>query len=116
MTDDELDRALLALPLAEPPGGLRARILAATVQQPPAALAPWEIWAIGTLLALGVWLAWRIVAGNAPAQIAAAFALLRAGGGLDPLTAMWLAVGGSAAYWISRLTLMPRPPVPTYNR
>ena len=31
MTDDELDRALFALPLEEPPADLRARILAATV-------------------------------------------------------------------------------------
>ena len=31
MTDDELERALAALPLEEPPADLHARILAATV-------------------------------------------------------------------------------------
>ena len=34
MTDDDLDRALFALPLEEPPADLHGRILAATVLRP----------------------------------------------------------------------------------
>ena len=56
---DDLDRALMALPLAEPPAGLRDSILASTVYAPPApslALRTWEIVVVGTLLAIGAWL------------------------------------------------------------
>jgi hypothetical protein len=65
MTDDELERALFALPLEEPPAGLRDRILAATVARPRLTFRAWEIWLIGTLVALMVWLT-VLVATSAP--------------------------------------------------
>lgn len=116
MTDDELDRALFALPLEEPPAELRERVLAATVLKTESAFAPWETWAIGTLLALAVWLLCLVSTGVGSEPVVAGLAALRASGLFDPATWLWLAVGGSATYWISRLILMPQPPAPTYNR
>ncbi len=43
MTDDELDRALFALPLEEPPADLHGRILAATVLRPAPTFRVWEL-------------------------------------------------------------------------
>jgi len=55
---DDLDRALFALPLEEPPAGLRRSILRGTIGA-RAAFAPqfsqWEIIGGGILVALAVW-------------------------------------------------------------
>ena len=56
MDDAALERALFALPLEEPPADLRGRILAATVYRPALPFKMWEVWVIGTLMALAVWL------------------------------------------------------------
>jgi hypothetical protein len=63
-SDDALDRALFALPLEEPPEGLRASILTATVYRPVPAFAAWEIAAIGIVAALGIWFAMMIALGG----------------------------------------------------
>ena len=55
MDDERLERALAALPLEEPPPELRARILAATVYRPVPNVATWQIWLLGTLLAVATW-------------------------------------------------------------
>jgi hypothetical protein len=110
MTHDDdfadLDRMLAALPLEEPPAGLRARILTSTVYRPAPAMKPWELWAIGTLVALTVWLLWLVAsAPNAGANFVDLVGRVVEDGGLTSMTTMlWLAVGMSAAWWISQLS------------
>lgn len=111
MTDDELDRALRALPLDEPPAGLRQQILAATVLRPPATFRPWEIWLLGTLLALAAWLCVDVVSAG-PAAAANGLARIsgwvRDSGVTSPTILFWLGIGFSSVWWISHLTLMPQ--------
>ncbi len=84
---DELDRALFALPLETPPPGLRAAILLSTIgaqRRACAHLAPfatWEILALGTAIAVAVWLAAVVRSGtnaSAAAFTADAVACFRA--------------------------------------
>ena len=105
MTDDPLDRALLALPLEEPPADLRPRILAATVLAPPPAFRPWELWLVVTLTACAAWLCIDVVRSGAVASWLA-----------NPATLLWLAIGGSSVWWISNLTLMPQPRIAVTNK
>ncbi|MDQ6931642.1 MAG: hypothetical protein M3160_00540 [Candidatus Eremiobacteraeota bacterium] len=107
--DNELDRALLALPLEEPPAGLRASILAATVYKPAFPFKVWEIYVLGALLALIAWFTVMIVANGADnfvRTLTVISATLRATLG-DPGTLLWMSLGGSATIWISLLNLMP---------
>lgn len=103
---DDLDRMLAALPLEEPPAGLRSRILSATVYRPRPAVQPWEVWLVGTLVALAVWATWLVAASpTAGARLVEESSRLIEAGGLDSLsTALWLAVGVSAAWWISQMS------------
>ena len=105
--DDALDRAIAALPEEEPPPYLHARIMAATVYAPrslPVAEAGWELWVVGTAVALAVWLGWLVV--SAPhltdRVLSTAARLAEAGGLTSVTTLLWLAVGASAA-WICLL-------------
>ena len=113
MTHDDdfadLDRMLAALPLEEPPAGLRGRILTATVYRPEPAVKPWEVWLIGTFVALAVWLAWIVAsAPNAGERFVDTTNRLLEMGGLSSVTTfLWLAVGVSAAWWVSQLTFPP---------
>jgi hypothetical protein len=110
MTHDDdfadLDRMLAALPLEEPPAGLHARIMAATVYRPEPAVKSWEIWLIGTFVALAAWLGWLVVsAPNAGERFVDTANALIAAGGLDSTaTLLWLSAGVSAAWWISQLS------------
>lgn len=108
---DDLDRMLAALPLEEPPAGLRSRILTATIYRPRPAVQPWEIWLIGTLVALAVWSTWLLAAAPAAgSRLVEASSQLIEAGGLDSLTtAVWLAVGVSAAWWISQMSFPTSP-------
>jgi hypothetical protein len=63
-SDDALDRALFALPLEEPPDGLRASILTATVYRPAPPFAVWEVTGIAALVAIGVWFSVLIALGG----------------------------------------------------
>jgi hypothetical protein len=107
MTDDELERAMRALPLEAPPTELRGDILAAVAAARIPALRPWEIWLAGTLAAFACWLC--LVA----PQLAAFF---KASGVISVSNALWLAVGVSSVWWISNLTLMPQPRFEVTNR
>ena len=112
MTDDELERALHALPLELAPPELRPRILAATVWSAPATFRPWELRLLGTLVALAVWLCLDILTARPHAvadALASAGSVLRASGVTSLATIFWLAIGLSSAWWISHLTLMPQP-------
>jgi len=106
-SDDELERALFALPLEEPPADLRASILAATVYRAPLAVKPWEVWAAGVLCALLTWLLLLVVRGGATPTIS--MISVYASGALalfaQPQTLFWIAVGGGAALWVSQLNL-----------
>ena len=115
MTHDDdfsdLDRMLAALPLEEQPAGLHARILTATVYRPQPAVRTWELWVIGIFVALAVWLTWAVAgAPHAEERLINATGRLLEVGGLDSLTTvLWLAVGVSATWWVSQLTVPTKP-------
>jgi len=108
--DDALERALEALPLEEPPAGLHARIMAATVYAPapasPAALS-WELWLIALLASLALWLGW--VFAVTPNVVDRLTSTIDGVAGLDSLTSastlLWVALGVSAAWWITGFSL-----------
>ncbi|TAM76662.1 hypothetical protein EPN44_04910 [bacterium] len=103
--DDDLDRLLAALPLAEPPADLRGRILAATVSRPAAmpAMPWWEMVLCGVLVALVVW--GTLIAAEAPAAGAlTSVALSWIAAELQVPTLMWAALGGAIAVWCLVLT------------
>ena len=92
--DDELDRAIRALPLEPLPDGLRASILAAVAVVPRPVLTRLEIGGIGVILALATWLSLLFLSagGGAGSWLAAATDSL--GRFLvSPSTLIWVAVG-----------------------
>jgi hypothetical protein len=105
--DDALDRALAALPLEEPPSRLHDRIMAATVLRPAPLASGWEVWLVGTLVAVAAWCCWLLLrAPNAGARIAASVSdALESAGLTSEYTLLWLAVGISAALWVSQLSV-----------
>ncbi len=119
MTDDELDRALLALPLEEPPADLHGRILAATVLRPAPTFRAWEVVLLAVAVAAVFVLSFAVFtsvphAGNR--LVDASIDGLRALGLFNRATYVWLAIGLSSVWWISSLTFM-QPQRPTvYNR
>jgi hypothetical protein len=108
---DDLDRALAALPLEEPPAALHARILATTVYRAAPTIHAWEVWLIGTLVACGAWLVCAVAsAPHASERLVDAVTRAMASGLPTPdYTVLWLAVGVSTAWWISLLTFPSRP-------
>ncbi|MGZ3497377.1 MAG: hypothetical protein ACXWNK_08100 [Vulcanimicrobiaceae bacterium] len=113
-SDDELDRALFALPLEEPPEDLRASILAATVYRPALDATPfklWEAWALGAVIAVVVWLCILIGGGAADSLIAWLKPLGETAVStiIQPMTLLWIALGGAAAFWLSQLNFISTP-------
>jgi hypothetical protein len=109
MTDDELERALFALPLEEPPVELRARILAATIARPRLTFRAWEIWLVGTVLAFMVWLAFLVSTSSPDLGGTISRAITD---GIDQVAALvpvgtlvWTGLGISFVVWISQLSL-----------
>lgn len=107
--DDELDRALFALPLEPLPDGLRSSILAAVSVVPVPILTGWEIGGIGAILALTTWLTILVLTGGS--SIGASMGLL--GGEMarvasDWTTLAWFAVGASTALWLSLISVPRR--------
>jgi hypothetical protein len=108
-SDDELERALFAMPLEEPPAELRASILAGTIYRAPAPFKAWEVWTLGAIVGLAVWLVWLIVAGGADSAMETIGII---GGYItafftQPLNLVWLTLGGATALWMSQLNLTP---------
>ena len=105
--DDDLDRAIAALPLADPPAGFHARVLAATVYRPEPAVRNWEVWLIGTLVAVAAWLTWAVAGTTSASQriVETLVDTVQTAGLTSTYTVLWLAVGVSAAWWISQLTV-----------
>jgi len=119
MTDDELDRALFALPLEEPPADLHQRILAATTLRPAPIFAEWErlllAAAVALTAALTVWM-FTSTPGSLH-RIGDDFVSgMRALGLLNRSTYVWLGIGLSSVWWISSLNFMPTPRRTVYNR
>ena len=106
--DDDLDRAIAALPLAEPPAGFHARVMAATVYRTQPAVGGWEVWLIGTLVAVAVWLSWLVATTPHATERfagAAVYAVQTTAAFSTTYTFLWLAIGVSAALWISQLSV-----------
>lgn len=104
---DDLDRAIAAaLQPEEPPAGLHARIMAATVYRPASSVHPWEVWLLGTLIALGAWLLWAVVAQPLATQhvVDDVIATVAGSGLASESTLLWLAVGVSVTWWVSMLS------------
>ena len=64
MDDETLERAILDLPFEEPPEGLRASILLATVYRPAPAFSFLELAVVGSLGAVALWMAVLLVLGG----------------------------------------------------
>ncbi|MFN2449270.1 MAG: hypothetical protein ABR508_05680 [Candidatus Baltobacteraceae bacterium] len=105
--DDELERALFALDLEEPPTDLRANILACTIYRAPITIRAWEVSFAGALCAVIAWLVIVAAQGGVPGVQSAAPLVSYAFTSLARLDVLfWIAVGASAAFWISQLNLM----------
>ena len=122
MTDDDLDRALFALPLEPVPAGLRERILAATIYRAPAA-APafrtWELWLLAAAIAIVGIVTFALLASVPDLGERSHIAVvngLHALGLFSFRTYAWFAVGVSAVWAISSLPLMPGVRRTVYNR
>ena len=103
VSDEDLERALFALDLEEPPADLRGSILAATVYRAPVIFKQWELVLLGAGLAVIAWMAFAIVTGGLPA-IAGNIqdALQTVGKALgNTVTLSWIAAGGAVAVWLS---------------
>jgi hypothetical protein len=107
---DDIDRALFALPLEEPPQDLRRSILAITVHAPIEAderPALWESLAAGFGLVAAAVLVWAVIRNPAfGVQIASAFMTLGRGF-TNQTTLAGLTAGCSAVAWVSLMTLRP---------
>jgi hypothetical protein len=119
MTDDELDRALFALPLEEPPADLHQRIMAATVLRAAPAFRAWELWLLAAVVTLvGGLTIWTFTSSpNAGLNFADAIVSgVRALGLFSRSTYVWLAIGISSVWWISSLPFISTPRPTVYNR
>jgi hypothetical protein len=110
-SDEELERALFALDLEEPPGDLRSSILAGTIYRPPLPVKQWEIWLFGAVCALLTWLAVMLTHGTGSSAFSAFNAYVGAAIAsiAKPQTLFWAAAGGGLALWISQLNLTLAP-------
>lgn len=106
MNMDDLERAILELPLEEPPDGLRASILLATAYRPGPAFSFLELAAVGTLGAVALWLIVSLVLGGGPLFVHTLAAIGSAFSRSFSNTAFlaWLAAGGATALWLTLFT------------
>jgi hypothetical protein len=103
---DALDRAIMGLPLEEPPAGLRSSILMATAYRPAPAFSFWELSVLGALGAVGVWLVALLVLGGGSLFVhtVTVIASIASQTLSNAATVTWLAVGGATALWLSLFT------------
>ena len=103
MTDQELERAILGLPLEEPPEGLRSSILLATAYRPAPAFSVVELALLGSLVAIALWLIALVVLGGGSlfvhtlAIIGSTLAHALSNGAI----LAWLAAGSATALWLT---------------
>jgi hypothetical protein len=115
--DAELERALFALPLEEPPSDLRASILTATVYRPAPPFSAWEASLLGAVAAISLWLIALIALGGAP-LFEQTLSTICAGivRSLSQVaTLAWLTVGVATAFWLVFFT-GSQPFVPSVRR
>ena len=106
--DDDLDRALMALPLEPLPDGLRASILSAIRVAPGPILTRWETAGVGVILALATWLSILFMTGRVSAGTWVSSNLSALGYFLvNPTSLMWIAVGLAVALCLT-LASIPR--------
>lgn len=106
MNMDDLERAILELPLEEPPDGLRASILLATAYRPGPAFSFLELAALGTMGAVALWLIVSLVLGGGSLFVHTLAAIGSAFSRSFSNTAVlaWLAAGGATALWLTLFT------------
>jgi hypothetical protein len=106
MDDQELERAILGLPLEEPPDGLRASILFATAYRPAPAFTFAELALLGSLGAVALWLVALVIFGGASlfvdtlAMIGSTLSRVFSNGTI----LAWVAAGGATAVWLTLFT------------
>jgi len=102
-SDEELERALFALPLEQPPANLRSSILAATVYQAPPLVTRWELAGLAGMVALIAWLCWMIAMGGLPLFNHTLQDISETVGRAlsNIVTLSWLAAGGATAIWLT---------------
>jgi hypothetical protein len=106
MDDNELERAILALPLEEPPAGLRTSILLATAYRPAPAFSFLELAVLGALGAVALWLVVLLVLGGGTLFVQTLAAIGSVASRLlsNATTLAWLAAGGATALWLTLFT------------
>jgi hypothetical protein len=103
---DALERAILELPLEEPPAGLRSSILLATAYRPAPAFSFLELAALGAFGAVALWLVVLLVLGGGAlfihtlAVIGSVLSRTFSNAGV----LAWLAAGGATALWLTLFT------------
>jgi hypothetical protein len=103
---DELERAIFALPLEEPPEGMRASILLATAYRPAPAFSVLELATLGALGAVALWLLVLLVLGGGTlfVETLATIGSLLSRAFSNAATLAWLAAGGATALWLTLFT------------
>ena len=103
MDDERLERALAALPLEEPPEGLRASILLATAYRPTPAFSFFELSVAGSLGAVALWLVVLLVLGGGSLFVHTLAVIGSVVSHTFSNAAMlaWLAAGGATALWLT---------------
>jgi hypothetical protein len=106
MDDERLERAILDLPLEEPPEGLRASILLATAYRPVPAFSFLDVAVVGSLGAVAVWLVVLLVLGGGSLFVDT---LTTIGSTLSRFFSnahvlAWLGAGGATALWLTLFT------------
>lgn len=104
--DDALDRALFALPLEEPPAGLRSAILTSTVYRPAPLFSVYELVVLGAIVAMLVALVTLVAMSGGTLFVHSLQAIGNAfdRAFLNVSTLAWMAAGGATAVWLSIFT------------
>lgn len=106
MNMDELERAIFALPLEEPPEGMRASILLATAYRPAPAFSVLELATLGAVGAVALWMIVLLVLGGGTlfVETLGAIGSLLSRAFSNAATLAWLAAGGATALWLTLFT------------
>jgi hypothetical protein len=106
MNMDDLERAILELPLEEPPAGMRSSILLATAYRPAPAFSFAELAVLGALGAVALWLVVLLVLGGGAlfVETLATIGTFLSHAFSNAATLAWVAAGGATAFWLSLFT------------
>jgi len=106
MDDERLERAIAALPLEEPPEGLRASILLATAYRPAPAFSFFELSVAGSLGAVALWMVVLLVLGGGSLFVHTLAVIGSVVSHIFSNLAVlaWLAAGGATAVWLTLFT------------